>query len=184
MARFKLTNSDGVIRQDGLFISADASNRDYQEFLVWKNAGNVPDPFIGPTLTNRKDTVKEQVRVKRDAVIDGGVTFQNVLFQTRPDDRENISGAAQLAFMAVVQMQSNSINPVGNYRWHGGAQDFGWIALDNSVITMDAPTVIAFARAVAEFKSNCIFYARYLKDLVDQSANPETVSFASGWPTL
>jgi hypothetical protein len=133
--------------------------------------------------TARRDTIKIQIAAKRDAVIDGGLTFANTVFQTRPDDRENISGAAQLAFMSLIQMQASNTNPVGNFRWHGGASDFGWIALDNSVVTMDAPTVISFAKTIAEFKSTCIFYARYLKDQVDLTVPPETVNINVGWPT-
>ena len=118
------------------------------------------------------------VNVKRDAVIDGGFTFQGHVFQTAASDRENIAGAAQLAFMALL---AGGKVP-GDLRWHDGDQDFGWIALDNSVVPMDAPTVIQFAKEVAAFKSGCIFYARYLKDAIDAAVNPAAIEINAGWP--
>jgi hypothetical protein len=119
------------------------------------------------------------VMAKRDEVIDAGFSFNGVIFQTSATDRENISGAAQMAFMALL---AGGKLP-GDLRWHDGADDFGWIALDNGVVPMDAPTVIEFAKAVAGFKSACIFYARYLKDQIDTAANPAAIDIDTGWPS-
>jgi hypothetical protein len=119
------------------------------------------------------------VMLKRDQVIDGGFVFNGVRFQTGATDRENISGAAQLAFMALL---AEGRQP-GDLRWHGGDSDFGWIALDNTVIPMDAPTVIEFGKAIAAFKQACIFYARYLKDQIDTAVNPAAIDIETGWPS-
>lgn len=118
------------------------------------------------------------VMTKRDQVIDGGFSFAGNVFQTAPTDRENISGAAQLAFMAMVAAGKLA----GDLRWSDPDQDFGWIASDNTVVPMDAPTVIAFGKAIAGFKSGCIFYARAMKDQIDAAQNPATVDIEAGWP--
>lgn len=98
---------------------------------------------------------------KRDSVIAGGITFGGKRYQTRPDDRENVAGASQWAFMAVVA----GAQP-GDLRWHGGDGDFVWIAEDNSLNPMDAQTVIEFAKALAAHKSACIFICRGVKDAI------------------
>jgi hypothetical protein len=120
---------------------------------------------------------KAAIAAKRDATINAGFTFVGVRFQTRPDDRENIAGAAQLAAMAIAAGA-----PQGYLRWHGGESDFAWIAEDNSLVPMDAYMVIGFAKAIAAFKSACIFYARALKDAVDAADDVSAVDIGSGWP--
>ncbi|VXC71607.1 hypothetical protein PSEUDO8Z_160313 [Pseudomonas sp. 8Z] len=100
------------------------------------------------------------VDAERDRRIDGGIEFQGVTFQSRATDRENIAGAAQLGFMAVV----SGAQP-GDLRWSNADVDFAWIASDNSLVPMDAQTVVAFGKAAAERKQALIFAARQLKDM-------------------
>lgn len=97
---------------------------------------------------------------ERDRRIDAGVEFQGVLFQSRATDRENIAGAAQLGFMAIV----GGAQP-GDLRWSNPAQDFAWIASDNSLVPMDAHTVVAFGKVAAERKQALIYAGRQLKDM-------------------
>lgn len=106
------------------------------------------------------------VDVERDRRIDAGVEFQGVIFQSRATDRENIAGAAQLGFMAVVA----GAEP-GDLRWSNPGQDFTWIASDNSLVPMDAQTVVAFGKAAAERKQALIFAARQLKDMAEIPAD-------------
>jgi hypothetical protein len=110
-------------------------------------------------LARLRARTQDAVDAERDRRIDAGVTFNGVRFQTRSADRENVAGATQLATLAVMAGAQ-----AGNLRWHGGASDFAWIAEDNSVVLMDAMTVIAFGQAVAAHKSAHIFAARALKD--------------------
>lgn len=108
-----------------------------------------------PYEPNAGDVDKE-----RDQRIDAGIEFQNIIFQSRATDRENIAGAAQLGFMAVMA----GAQP-GDLRWSSPDQDFAWIASDNSLVPMDAHTVVAFGKAAAERKQALIFAARKLKDM-------------------
>lgn len=111
---------------------------------------------------------------ERDRRVDAGVEFQGVMFQSRATDRENIAGAAQLAFMAVVA----GAQP-GDLRWSNPEQDFTWIASDNSLVAMDAQTVVAFGKAAAERKQALIFAARQLKDM---EQIPDDYTDDKWWP--
>ncbi|MBB3949900.1 DUF4376 domain-containing protein [Aureimonas jatrophae] len=121
-------------------------------------------------------TMSPMVDAERDRRIDAGFLFGGTLFQARPADRENILGAASLAHMAVTL----SGKKPGDLRWHDGDEDFRWIAADNSLVPMDAPTVIAFGQAAANHKSVHTFAARALKD-----ADPIPTNFVDDgyWPT-
>ncbi|WP_137971854.1 DUF4376 domain-containing protein [Pseudomonas sp. F(2018)] len=100
------------------------------------------------------------VDAERDRRIDAGVEFQGVQYQSRGTDRENIAGAAQLGFMAIV----GGAQP-GDLRWSNPDQDFAWIASDNSMVLMDAPTVVAFGKVAAVRKQALIYAGRQLKDM-------------------
>lgn len=101
-----------------------------------------------------------RIDAERDARIDAGIEFQGKRYQSRATDRENIAGAAQLGFMAVVAGKQ-----AGDLHWSDPDQDFTWIASDNSLVPMDAPTVVALGKAAAERKQALIFAARQLKDM-------------------
>lgn len=121
-----------------------------------------------------KAELSGQVDAERDRRIDAGFTFNGVVFQSRATDRENVAGAAQLAFMAVV----GGAQP-GDLRWASAGTDYQWIAADNSIVTMDAPTVVDFGKAAAAEKQALIFAARTIKDM-----NPIPADFADDkwWP--
>lgn len=103
------------------------------------------------------------VTAERDRRIAAGFVFAGKTFQSRQTDRENIMGNAQLAFMAVAGGAEE-----GNLRWADAASDFNWIAADNTLVPMDAQTMLAFAKASAAQKARLIFKAREIKDIVPQ----------------
>lgn len=107
------------------------------------------------------DIVPSPIEVddERDRRIADGFTFQNVRYQARPQDRENIYAAALLASIAITIEKKAPTS----LRWHGGSNDFVWIAADNSLVPMDAQTVIALARALAVHQRQKVFAARSLK---------------------
>ncbi|WP_173172355.1 DUF4376 domain-containing protein [Pseudomonas tohonis] len=123
--------------------------------LVPMSAGEV-EAHLNPTRRPRP----VDVDVERDRRIKDGIQFEGYLFQSRSADHSNIIEAAQLAFMAM----ANGISP-GNLRWFDPERDFVWIAVDNSRVPMDAPTVVALAKAVAERKQSLIYAGRRLKDM-------------------
>ncbi|MGR3498188.1 MAG: DUF4376 domain-containing protein [Limimaricola soesokkakensis] len=114
------------------------------------------------------------VTTERDRRIDAGFIFDGIRYQTRPADRENVAGAASAALEAIVA----GAQP-GDLRWHGGARDFAWIAEDNTLVPMDAPTLRAFARAMMAHKQALIFAAR---DLKDRTEIPADITSDAYWP--
>lgn len=134
---------------------ADGSQDDFiPEWLTPMSEAEV-QAHIAPASAAPQD-----VDAERDRRIDAGVEFQGAVFQSRGTDRENIAGAAQLGFMAIVA----GAQP-GDFRWSNPDQDFTWIASDNSLVEMDAQTVVAFGKASAERKQALIFAGRMLKDM-------------------
>lgn len=107
---------------------------------------------------------------ERNAFINGGITFQDVRYQTRQDDRENLLGTVTLAQIALSQGKS----PTDVY-WHDGAEPFFWIAEDNSQHIMDAITVITFGKAMAEHKHYWICKARHFKDQIENAESTQQV---------
>lgn len=113
------------------------------------------------------------VNAERDRRIHGGFVFNGTRFQSRVEDQKRIAGAGTLAVITLTNGAE-----AGDYRWHGGDTDFVWIAEDNTLVQMDAQTVIAFGQAAARHESAHVFAARVLKD-----ADP-VVDFADSkyWP--
>ncbi|MNL12687.1 hypothetical protein D3C87_1335600 [compost metagenome] len=111
------------------------------------------------------------VDAERDRRIAAGFVFNGTVYQTRPEDRENIAGAATAALAAMV----NGAQP-GDFRWHGGDRDFEWIAADNTTHPLDAQSTFAMGQAAMAHKQVHIFAARTLKDMepipADFATNP------------
>lgn len=122
----------------------------YQGFLV--NSELVDTGVIQVTRAN--------VDRERDRRIGAGFVYEGVLYQTRPSDRESISGVGPLALAAII-----AGSQPGDLRWADPDSDFGWIAADNSVTPMDAQTALAFSQAAAAYKKHLIFAARTLKGM-------------------
>ncbi|MGE7994462.1 hypothetical protein ACQKPE_26510 [Pseudomonas sp. NPDC089554] len=114
------------------------------------------------------------VDAERDRRIDSGIVFQGVMFQSRATDRENIAGAAQLGFMAMM----SGAQP-DDLRWSDPSEDFVWIASDNSLVPMDAQTVVEFGKTAAQRKQALIMVGRQLKDM---ESIPEDYADDKWWP--
>lgn len=100
----------------------------------------------------------EDVNRERDRRTHNGFMFNGKLYQFDPDSKARVTGAATLAKFAVVAGAQ-----AGNLRWMNPSADFSWIAADNSLNTMDAPTASAFGDAAAVHEQRHIFAARALK---------------------
>ncbi|AJY47033.1 DUF4376 domain-containing protein [Martelella endophytica] len=118
--------------------------------------------------------LRHAIDAERDLRIAAGFVFSGVMYQSRAEDRENIAGAATAALGAIINGAA-----AGDYRWHGGASDFVWIAADNSTHKMDAATMYALGQAALAHKQAHLFAARALKDLL-----PIPADFAAdrNWP--
>lgn len=106
--------------------------------------------------------------------------FSMFMFQGRPfgadrDSLQRISGAATLAGLAM-----GAGAEAGNLYWHGGELPFAWIAGDNDIVEMDAPTAFAFGQAAAAHVTAHIFAARAIKDLAPNI--PADFADNANWP--
>lgn len=170
--------------ETGEYLFASIPDRDplvNDRFLVPANATMLPPPeeregFIrrfvdgawgyspaGDTETPPTEepvVTAAMVDAVRDIRIASGFGFNGHVYQTRPEDRENIAGAATAALAAIVNGAQT-----GDYRWHGGDSDFEWIAADNSTQPLDAQSTFAMGQAAMAHKQAHIFAARTLKDM-------------------
>ncbi len=132
----------------------------------------IDNPQVGNEIRNGAiyaGTSKDDIHRERDRRAVSGFEFNGKRYQSFPTDRENIAGASQLAFMAIV-----AGSPAGNLKWRGAdTEDFHWIAEDNSLTPMDAQTVVNFATAAARHKAKMIFASRALKDMDPIPSNYE-----------
>jgi len=120
------------------------------------------------------------IDAERDRRISAGLEFAGVRYQSRlpsPDragDWEVFSGKALEALIAIM----GGAQP-GDLRWSDPAEDFAWIAADNSRVPMDAQTVIELAKAASAHRSRHTFAGSDLKEL-----NPIPADYAAdhNWP--
>lgn len=134
------------------------------------------DAVVVPTYRDIT-TSPEQVNAERDRRTYAGFMFQGKLYDfDQAKSKPNITGAGPLALAAMM----NGAQP-GDYFWHGGVDEFAWIAHDNSLNVMDAQTVLQFGKAAAAWETAHIFYARALKAL-----DPIPLNYTDDfyWPAL
>ncbi|MCZ7927317.1 DUF4376 domain-containing protein [Agrobacterium pusense] len=120
------------------------------------------------------------VDIERDRRVEAGFVFDGVLYQSRPEDRENIAGAVKAATDAVALGAAP-----GDFGWQrlldpNAPPEFRWIAADNTTQVMDAQTVMRFGYAALGHKQAHILAARELKNM-----NPIPADFATEpayWP--
>lgn len=126
-------------------------------------------------LQQESEIRRSKINGHRDGRISRGFMFQGKMYDSRPEDQKRISGASQLAFMAIV----SGVQP-GDYLW-AGPDPFGWIAQDNTITPMDAQTVVDFGKTAAEWERMHIFAARSLKEM---AIVPEDFKDDKWWPSL
>lgn len=152
---YTLISSDAVRRDsDGATIPADPKNRDYADYLAWRAKGNTPAAEVKPTPTT------SDINAERDRRIAATFTFDGKPYDNDEASKQRITGAATLAGFAMAAGKQP-----GDLLWHGGTAPFTWIAADNSLTTMDAPTCFRFGQQCAAHETRMIFFARALKEM-------------------
>ena len=122
-----------------------------------------PAVYVAPKVV----ITSEMVNSERDRRIALGFMFAGKLFDFDMKAKTNISGAAQMAFMAIVSQPKLAISAM----WDGGSSAFTWIANDNSAVEMTAQTVIAFGRTAAGHERAHIIAGRAIKDMAEIPAD-------------
>lgn len=157
-----------VIEGVEVFVPDSVGNRHRQLIAEWEAAGNTIPAYTPPGPT------AAEVNAERDRRISAGFTFDGKRFAFDPDSKQRVTGAATLAGFAIAQGAA-----AGYLLWHGGATPFVWIADDNTLVEMDAPTCFAFGQAAAAHETAHIFAARQLKDI---SPIPADYADDTHWP--
>lgn len=103
------------------------------------------------------------VSLERDRRMAAGFMFGGERFDFDMKSKTNISGAAQMAFMAMVASPAAAQSD----KWNGAAEPFAWRAADNSFMVLTAEMVVALGRAAAAHEAAHMKAGWVLKD-----ANP------------
>jgi hypothetical protein len=127
-----------------------------------------------PTLPESQAAKTAAAVAQYRARIAAGFTSSGTLYQIGPASQTQIAAMGALAL--------GSITDPANSPWPAG---FTWIAADNSQVAMDAPTLYAFARAVAAYVSGCILNLRSLKNAIAATTTQDqltAIDVTAGYP--
>lgn len=130
-----------------------------------------------------------QTKAELCAQIDGivnskcnlGLTFGGKAYQSDPVAVQRLQAAATAALAAVV----SGHGAAGNLRWADPDTDFAWISTDNSLNTMDAPTMLGFYSAAITIGQKLILFGRSMKNQVLAAGDFPTlraIDVTAGWP--
>ena len=137
---------------------------------VWKQKWTVRAMTAGE-LTTAKQAKWEQAKANRDAAIDAGCTVPGVgTFDTDLLSRTNIHGAVTAAAIASSQSLAFKVP---------------WKLKDNSIIVLDAPTMIGAGMAVMQRTSDCHAHAQALGIAIEAAedfAALDVIDIETGWP--
>jgi hypothetical protein len=121
------------------------------------------------------DTLKlakwDQVKVQREACIDTGTTVPGIgPFDGNLNSRVNINGAVTMTQIALAA---------------GEPLEIVWTLADNSVATLDSPTMVTVGVAVGEHVTACHSRAKDLRaeiEAAQDAAALGAIDIAEGWP--
>lgn len=162
-----------------LVATPEESDEDQYAALEWRDDGDPPSlaELQAKAAELEIETCTEAVNVLRDTKIADGFIFGGVLFQTDLVSVKRIAGAASAAHVAITQDGAAA----GDLRWADPDSDFEWIAADNSVVAMDAPTVVAFGQAYMAFERELVFAASAIKARI-RAGETVSIETAPEWP--
>lgn len=115
-------------------------------------------PDFGQNIPEQRRRVNALIDAESTRRISLTFTFQGSPYDFDPVSKIRVTGAGSLAGFAKIAGAE-----VGDFYWNEGTQPFVWIAGDNSIVPMDAPTCFAFAQAAAEHERAHVFAAKLLK---------------------
>lgn len=154
--------------------SPDDPNAEGAEiFAEIEAAGNIADYVPG---TPAEPDWSALISAEGDRRRVASFVFLGKLFGFDDVSKSRITGAGALAGFAMMQGAG-----FGDPYWHGEETPFVWIADDNSLVEMDAPTCFAFAQAAARHESLYVFTARAIKDI---DPLPPDITDDALWPVM
>jgi hypothetical protein len=122
-------------------------------------------------------TVAQRIDAERDRRIQLPFEFEGHLFQSDDLSRARIDKSRGSALAAAI----GGAQP-GDLRWTGLPVDFFWIALDNTRVAMDAPTMIRLGNASAANEGLQIVAANDLKKRIEAGEAIADIGADALWP--
>ncbi|MCR6593629.1 DUF4376 domain-containing protein [Campylobacter insulaenigrae] len=111
-------------------------------------------------LKELKENKINEIRIKKNEVLEGGIVYNNKIFQTREKDKLNINGAVT---NLMLDMQSGS----------GSIKEIVWIDIEDKKVIFTPQEFLQFAAAVAYNTQEITFKANALKEKVEQANSKE-----------
>lgn len=121
-----------------------------------------PPPTQQELLEASKQSKLEAIRTKRDALLDGGLSYKEHTFQTREKDKLNINGAVT-NLMLDIQSGQNSISEII------------WIDSNDEKVSFTPNEFLVFASSVAFHTQEITFKANALKEQIERAQTIEEV---------
>lgn len=140
----------------------------------WTFAGETWQPPEPQAPAPDPQFAAARVDIERDRRIVRCFTFAGVAFQLDERSQQRITAMGADARFAIAAGAQ-----AGNLRWADPAADFAWIATDNALVPMDAPTMVAFSNAAKLWVARHTYAARALKDMDPIPADPTNNGY---WP--
>lgn len=114
-----------------------------------------PPPSIEELLANAKQAKLEEIRLKRDSSLEGGIEYQGHTFQTREKDKLNINGAVTNLMLDIQNTKSIS--------------EIIWIDSNDEKVSFTPNEFLVFASSVAFHTQEITFRANALKARVESA---------------
>ena len=115
----------------------------------------------GPTLDDRKATLRSAINAERDRREQGGFEYAGNRFDSDATSVIRINAAVNTAVAAVLAESEFSV---------------GWTAADNTTVTLTAQEFLEFSAALAQHSNTQHVRARALKEQLDNADTAETVA--------
>lgn len=133
-------------------------------------------PSFGQDQVKKAAVFAAEVNAERDRRIAGGFYYGPHKFDWDDATKARVTGAAASAGFAI-----GAGAVAGDYRWHGGPTDFGWILQDNSILPLDAPGMFAVSQTAMAHEAAHVFAARAIKEA---NVHPADITDDANWPAV
>lgn len=133
-------------------------------------------PSFGQDQEKRTAAFNAAVNNERDRRIASGFFYGPYKFDWDDATKARVTGAAASAGFAI-----GAGAVAGNYRWHGGPADFGWILQNNTILSLDAQGMFAVSQAAMAHEAAHVFAARSIKEA---AMRPADITDNALWPAV
>lgn len=133
-------------------------------------------PSFGQDQVKQAAAFAALVNAERDRRIAGGFYYGPHKFDWDDATKARVTGAAASAGFAV-----GAGAVAGDYRWHGGTSDFGWILQNNNVLPLDAQGMFAVSQTAMAHEAAHVFAARAIKEAATPPADHTADTL---WPVV